>query len=1061
MQLITRLLLLWACFNIVTVATNAQDWDAPGAPLELKIEEIGVEQGLSQGMIHGMHMDLKGYLWIATKDGLNRYDGNHFQVFRHDPQDPNSIASNYTRSLHVEDRGLIWVGTNSHGLDLYDPAQSKFIHFGSSLNPSSASRIKSVPHIYSAPSGEVMIWDAEGKQCEVFYPPLRENLLAVGNWNIRSLKEAYQLPPELATTIQPQVIGYGSDNELYIRYQRKIFALKAGQTKLISPDERDIDLPMPHIGNAAQIQYFLDSRRQLYCISMISGKLYKLDKSTSSFHVLMTLPDDFPKTITRIFIDHRERVWVNSATTPLYRLDPVNGVGKQIDFRRFHFAGTGPVDIYITCEDQHHNIFAGTSGNGFIKITSRNDQFTRRFALESKSLFRRVAKDGHSFCLDELLSYQDHLDLEKRLDANGFKLSASFALDAGGMMWAMVYHLNTEKAFLLKVNPSDLSYSLYPAGICQRPVDETFITIMIDHHGNKWITAECVDGVQQLMRIDTGGILETYKFPLEVIRSEHSFVTDWLVDQENNFWLGSKQGLFFYNTSTNTFKHYNVENDRSDALYNNHILSICPDPANPTAYLWIGTDGGGLNKMDIHAGKFSHYTTDHGLPNNVVYAVQGDTHHNLWLSTNRGLSRFDTKTSEVWTFTVEDGLPGNEFNRTEYARDSKGRLYFGGVEGAVRFDPEDFYKNSPSTPVVINRLKLSNKTILYKAILQDTSDSDYQLPAPIENLQKLTFPYTERMITLGFSLLDFTNPYGNKYRYKLEGFNKEWIDAGGLNEAVFTNLNTGTYTFLVAGRNSNNTWSDPAKLQLVIRPAWWNTWWFRTLVVLLIGILIYGLYRYRLQQAFKLQHLRNRIAADLHDEIGSTLSSISLAGTVIQHKLKDKHPEVDDLLHKINHNTQTMMEAMSDIVWAVNTKNDRFDQVVHRMRAYAVEILEPAEIMVHFDVSTSVSQLQLDMQQRKNMYLIFKEVIHNAAKYAQCENVWVILSYSHGKLKMEVRDDGAGFEVDPVLRAVAAHQNMGGNGIPNMHQRAQELKGKLDIQSAPGTGTKVTLVFSV
>ena len=208
---------------------------------------------------------------------------------------------------------------------------------------------------------------------------------------------------------------------------------------------------------------------------------------------------------------------------------------------------------------------------------------------------------------------------------------------------------------------------------------------------------------------------------------------------------------------------------------------------------------------------------------------------------------------------------------------------------------------------------------------------------------------------------------------------------------------------------------------------------------------------------------RQRIAADLHDEIGSTLSSISLAGTVIQHKLNNSHPEVEGFLQKINHNSQKMMEAMSDIVWAVNTKNDRFEHVLYRMRAFAVEILEPKEVMIHFDVSPHISQLQLDMQQRKNLYLIFKEVIHNAAKYADCKNVWVTLQYAHGRLIMKVRDDGVGFvhEAFSTNNKADLKTGMGGNGIENLYQRAVELKGKLGVDSGPGQGTTVTLTFPI
>jgi len=463
--------------------------------------------------------------------------------------------------------------------------------------------------------------------------------------------------------------------------------------------------------------------------------------------------------------------------------------------------------------------------------------------------------------------------------------------------------------------------------------------------------------------------------------------------------------------------------------------------------------------MDIKAETFKHYTTENGLPNNVIYGVQHDAHGQLWMSTNFGLCRFNPETAAVWLFTVDDGLMGNEFNRLSYGKDIHGRLYFEGVEGLTTFDPEVFYSPTEASPIVINRLKLSNKEVLYTSAIDKEEKDRYILPAPIEQCQELSFPYTERMITLGFSLLDFTNPKGNKYRYKLEGFHDDWIEAGAVNEAVFTNLNPGKYTFLVSGSNSQNVWSTPAQMQLTILSPWWATWWFRSLLAVSIAAAIYGFYRYRLQQTIKLQHLRNRIAADLHDEIGSTLSSISLAGAVIQHKLKNSNPEVEGFLHKINYNTQKMMEAMSDIVWAVNTKNDRFEQVIHRMRAFAVEILEPKEVMVHFDVSPHISQLLLDMQQRKNLYLIFKEVIHNTAKYADCKNVWVTLGYSNGRLLMKVRDDGVGFNLKPTTSN--GQNEFGGNGIHNMYHRAHELKGKMEMNSSAGQGTEVLLSFVV
>lgn len=1055
----------WLPFN-----ASAQVRIVEGPPVQLKIEEIGVAKGLSQGMIHGMDVDLKGYLWIATKDGLNRYDGHNFHVFRHDPQDTNSIASNYIRSLHVDDRGLIWVGTNANGLDLYDPAQMRFIHFGPGTNPAATSRIQSVARIISDPSGRVLIWDGTGEHCEIFAPSPGKDPTSIESWEVKSIDQLFKLHEDIPKPHIYNTIGFGAEGELLFGHDHKVYASYKDYASVWSPGQISNNKGFPVKTGSDPVQYFIDNRHRLFCITAAEKNLYKWDYQTDKFHVLAQLPKGYQVASNRTFVDQKDRIWSNGASYPLYRLDLQQGLLQRMDVTRFHFAGTSPPDFGIVCEDHHHNLWASTGGNGIIKITSRNDQFSRQFATSSRTMINLLVKDGFTNNLDDRLTNEQRKSLEDRFDIAGFMRFSEYAEDAQHQLWCVGIMHNMQQHLLIEIDPEQLTFSQYPIDMCPRPAEEASISIMFDHQNKLWIGGECDAGKAILIKVndpkENSG--ESHEFPVEVIRNEHAFITNWYVTGSNHFWIGTKQGLFFFNQDAKQWKHFIADHLDTDALSHNHILSICPDPALPDKFLWIGTDGGGLNKMDMEREIFQHYNTDDDLPNNVIYAVQSDSRKNLWLSTNKGLSRFNPVTEEVWSFTVEDGLPGNEFNRTEYAKAPDGRLIFGGVEGLVSFNPDLFYETTAASPIIINRLKLSNKEITFTPISTGKSKDVYQLPAPIEHLQKLTFPYTERMITLGFTLLDFTNPSGNKYRYKLEGFHNEWIDAGELHEAVFTNLNPGSYTFLVSGRNSNNVWSDPAKLQLVIRSPWWATWWFRILIAAIFAVTIYAFYRYRLQQAMKLQHLRNRIAADLHDEIGSTLSSISLAGTVIQHKLNTKYPEVDGLLERINQNTQKMMEAMSDIVWAVNTKNDRFDQVMHRMKAFAIEILEPNDVTVHFDVSPGISQLQLDMQQRKNLYLIFKEVIHNAAKYAQCENVWVTLRFTHGHLRLEISDDGVGYEMQPVhdnhlndIELNDSVKKMGGNGMQNMYHRASELKGKVKMQSSSGHGTKVVLTFPV
>lgn len=385
------------------------------------------------------------------------------------------------------------------------------------------------------------------------------------------------------------------------------------------------------------------------------------------------------------------------------------------------------------------------------------------------------------------------------------------------------------------------------------------------------------------------------------------------------------------------------------------------------------------------------------------------------------------------------------------------------------FDPDVFYEKTNPSDIYINKFKLSNKEILYHEAGSTPLKNAYKLNAPIENCTQLEFKHDHGMITLGFTLMDLTNPEANRYKYILENLNQDWIDAGNNNEATFTNLPPGKYTFKVSGCNNDNVWSvTPASLEIIVLPPWWATWWFRISLLLVTGSGIYLFYRYRLHHLMKLQLLRNRIAADLHDEIGSTLSSISLASSAIQYKLKDSTPEVNSLLNRISSNTDEMMEAMSDIVWAVNTKNDRFDNVIHRMKAFSIETLEPLNIQIHFLISPQLNRLTLDMQQRKNLYLVFKEAITNVAKYADCQNLWLELEHDKGILSMTIKDDGKGFNLDrdnnlntsgQQLEVISNHY--GGSGINNMKKRAEELKGKLSINSALGKGTTVILEFKV
>lgn len=227
------------------------------------------------------------------------------------------------------------------------------------------------------------------------------------------------------------------------------------------------------------------------------------------------------------------------------------------------------------------------------------------------------------------------------------------------------------------------------------------------------------------------------------------------------------------------------------------------------------------------------------------------------------------------------------------------------------------------------------------------------------------------------------------------------------------------------------------------------------LFVILVGIILF--FRYQINQSRKIEKMRNRIASDLHDEIGSTLSSISISSTIIQNKLTGTAPEVNTLLHQISENTDNMMEAMSDIVWSINTKNDKFENVINRMRAFAIEILEPLNCEIIFNIDNKILDVKLDAIQRKNIYLIFKEAINNAAKYAECKHVWIdLIKIDMHRLSFKIKDDGKGFD-HTFNFTLDKEYNFGGNGLNNIYKRAKELNAYFNLKSGSGMGTEINL----
>jgi signal transduction histidine kinase len=292
---------------------------------------------------------------------------------------------------------------------------------------------------------------------------------------------------------------------------------------------------------------------------------------------------------------------------------------------------------------------------------------------------------------------------------------------------------------------------------------------------------------------------------------------------------------------------------------------------------------------------------------------------------------------------------------------------------------------------------------------------------------------------------------GTKYVYQLEGFDKNWVDAGNREYTNYTNLHGGNYTFKIKATTDGVHWSEiNPPVTIHISASFYNTAWFIVLIVLIIvlitGLVIYFAHRTQLQRILMTQKVRNSIASDLHDDIGSSLSSIMLMS-----EMAGKQPQqAAGYLLQISENARSVIENMNDIVWAINPDNDTLAQIVVRMQSFAADLLDKKNISLQFEAPPEIETLKLGMKERRNFYLIFKETIHNTVKYASCNHVKVKIDISGNMITLKIEDNGKGFD---------AAKSYAGNGLRNLQKRAAEIEGDLELISSPGNGTTVLLRF--
>jgi hypothetical protein len=366
-------------------------------------------------------------------------------------------------------------------------------------------------------------------------------------------------------------------------------------------------------------------------------------------------------------------------------------------------------------------------------------------------------------------------------------------------------------------------------------------------------------------------------------------------------------------------------------------------------------------------------------------------------------------------------------------------MYFGGINGFNIFYPDSISDNPFIPPIVITDFQIFNRSV--------GVGGDSPLHRSITSTTSITLSHDQNVFSFEFAALHFASPQSNTYAYKMEGFDKEWIRSGTRRYVTYTNLDPGKYQFMVIGSNNDGVWNTMGtSVEIIISPPFWKTWWFITFMVLAGLSIAAAIIFFRLRHLLAIERLRLKIASDLHDDIGTRLTEISMLSDIVYHGGAGEQAGFKDSVRNIGGIARELIENMSDIVWLINPKRDSLYELFLKLKDGYEEILSHRQILLHINNLNFMEKISLPMEHRKNIYLIFKEAINNALKHSACSEISINTEVNGRLLTITMYDNGQGFDI---------HRRSSGNGLENMQQRAQAIGGTVRIQSSAGSGSMI------
>ncbi|MEL6252427.1 MAG: two-component regulator propeller domain-containing protein [Bacteroidota bacterium] len=1047
--------------------------------LELNFRKLSLEKGLSQSNVTSILKDQKGFIWVGTQNGLNRYDAYNFQRY----STVNGLDEAYVSTLLQSQDGTIWVGNTQGSLNLIDPVSLSL----SSLkveNPGEGR--KGILRIFEDKQGKIWVCTRTGLHV---YDREKDRFFLFSDQEKK------------LSSFAVYGIIEGEGDLLWVACQRGILGLsnlRFTEEGEIQADIQKAPENFSYLHQGLAFRIIPAKNGGMWINAWQRGFIYfHPENNEYKFYPLISKEENGEAIeVYDIAEDADGNIWGSSKNHGLVKLDPQNSEVEFVRYDAERESSLGSNTLMGLFIDTDGGIWAGTYGAGL------------NYHHPNRSKFRHIRADDAPKGLSYPLIYSIY--------PSRFDKSLWVGTHGGGLN--RISDRNSPEPNITHYLPDlDKKGSLK---------DEVVISLAEDEQENLWVGS--YHGLSILSKENKSANGGPFVFEGELGDTkgwdilEAAAIWAMVFDQKGRMWIGTNKGLLRKDPDEPEFKHFVHEPDKPtslrDDLYirriyeggdgsiwiatskglhryreESHDFAIYTDEGEEGNRLsssstfcvlldskdriWVGTQGSGLNvilPMEKDDFEVLHFFETDGIPSNLIMGLLEDEFGQIWGSSSNGLFRFNPDSLIAHHNEVEDylrlydsydGLQSNEFLEGSFAKDREGKLYFGGVNGYSVFKPSELRNSQEEVPLFLTRLKVLNKEL---GVGEEIRKGEIPLDKDLCNMKDLYLSWRDYFFSIDFSALNYQGPEKTEYAYKLDGLHDEWIEIGIQRSATFTNLDPGDYTLRVKASNADGIWNkEERRLRIHISTPPWKSWWAYCLYV--VGVLgLISLYiRFRIREREKELQTKIRIeeakmeerevvrkntAADFHDELGNKMTKISLFIELAK-RAEGANQTLQVYLNQVEENTQILSQGIRDFIWVLDPEKDSVYDMMIRIKDFGDELFEHTGInFICEGIHPDQSAFKLPLNSRRHLMLIAKETMNNALKYAEAKNLYCRLRVEDGEMAMELEDDGKGFDLNQLSK---------GYGLKNMHERAKKIGAEIEIESAESKGTRISLNFEL